>query len=123
MEQQQITTEHTAGPWHTLPRIDGDAGIFDESEQRELAIVHGVKIDHASTANARLIAAAPELLAAIEITADAQSLRWHCQLGEVRLANLIADKYGVERNTNGAGVLEQRAQELRRDAIAKARGQ
>lgn len=62
-------TKHTPGPWFVLDvtRHNWRARVAPESNPRlnTAALVFGHSEDHV-TANARLIAAAPELLAALE---------------------------------------------------------
>ena len=53
---------HTAGPWNSQATAGNhDYAIYSESEGKDLALVRDFH-----EANARLIAAAPELLAALE---------------------------------------------------------
>jgi hypothetical protein len=71
-------TQHTPGPWKTwndsaCPQIRSDAvgsgyyGTIASVTQRDEHPVHGGAVSHQqATANACLIAAAPELLAALE---------------------------------------------------------
>ena len=63
--------KHTPGPWHFFTRKDADgykerviAKDFDNGETCSLAVIHHCREDEA---NARLIAAAPELLEALEL--------------------------------------------------------
>jgi hypothetical protein len=55
-----MKTTHTPGPW----QFDTDSDTIDSADGRQLAGVFGPKLE--AHANARLIAAAPELLAALE---------------------------------------------------------
>lgn len=55
------TTNHTPGPW----RVHAVAGLIQEANGHSIAAYTGTSQDEAD-ANARLIAAAPELLAALE---------------------------------------------------------
>jgi hypothetical protein len=65
---------HTPGPWHLLSELDGDGDILRICQTHapspgfHIALVygHGGDIEHDTerTANAHLIAAAPDLLAA-----------------------------------------------------------
>lgn len=60
-------TAHTPGPWNVAQNIVAgeDTFIYDECADR-LAIVRGKDVPHSiASANARLIAAAPELLEAL----------------------------------------------------------
>ena len=56
-----MTTKHTPGPWHT----DDTKSFYVFAEQA--GVTHGQFVANASTAaNARLIASAPDLLAALQ---------------------------------------------------------
>ncbi len=99
---------HTPGPWHcgTLRETGINAGIdVDADNNSNLALVHHEPLDRDSgetKANARLIAAAPDLLAALEgLLAD---------IAEYQTIN----KLGGEKN---------HWQVQARAAIAKATGQ
>ncbi len=66
--------KHTPGPWHCtpeadLPRIGVYAGKDDEDDEAIICDVtdEDLKVDGENEANARLIAAAPDLLEALEI--------------------------------------------------------
>jgi len=60
-------TTHTPGPWYCKPTAgDHDFLIYPEGPGNAIAIVRDF-----DEANARLIAAAPELLAACEVAQDA----------------------------------------------------
>lgn len=58
--------KHTPGPWHIIkhatPAYSPQFGIYAEGQQNDLAHV----INDNAAANAKLIAAAPELMAACE---------------------------------------------------------
>lgn len=56
---------HTPGPWHVSPTDweDCHAGIYSEEANSYLAVIVGTPCSEGDT---RLIAAAPELLAALE---------------------------------------------------------
>ena len=61
-------SEHTPGPWR-VPMIDGEStGILWGNEDKSVAIVCGS--DAVMTANARLIAAAPDMLAELKRLRD-----------------------------------------------------
>ena len=55
-----MTTQHTPGPWHTA----GDQGVQIRSEKHQIAKVWTMR-GNEWKANARLIAAAPDLLEAL----------------------------------------------------------
>lgn len=68
-----MDTTHTPGPWHTAKREGGIAIEHREEKpygwsQSEVALVYPLAMPEKGTgkANARLIAAAPELLSALE---------------------------------------------------------
>jgi len=85
---------HTPGPWHYQSSAgDHDYLVYDEDNGKDIAIVRNFDV-----ANARLVAAAPELLEACET-----------------LANYVADLEGGNGRTFGI-VTKARA------AIAKAKG-
>lgn len=70
------TSKHTPRPWVLMPEFHGDHGqyyITDEADGSEIASVTAWIGEHRAEAeaNARLIAAAPELLAALK---EAKSL-------------------------------------------------
>ena len=84
-------TKHTQGPWETFDNGTDTAGIVRYSEDssyndgRDSIIICLFKEDGliptelaAQEANARLIAAAPELLAALENAVN--MLRFHCEV-------------------------------------------
>lgn len=63
---------HTPGPWHVSPTDweDCHAGIYSEEANSYLAVIVGTPCSEGDT---RLIAAAPELLAALIEAEDALS--------------------------------------------------
>ena len=64
---------HTTGPWKFDPGLGckaikgGKCGAHKQAQYVDIAYTTGLSDDAKDTANARLIAAAPELLAALEI--------------------------------------------------------
>lgn len=60
----------TPGPWAKETCPDGDIVITNENELTSVAVVHSHKFNDLTIANARLIAAAPELLEALEAAED-----------------------------------------------------
>lgn len=73
-KRMNLTMKHTPGPWHVLETMGGSIKVVDATcpsdRLEESAIVVGSiprRKDRAGLANARLIAAAPELLAACEL--------------------------------------------------------
>ena len=61
-----MSTAHAPGPWSTEPSGRGDGSLALMSGRYRIAIVH---LD-GNDANARLIAAAPEMLAALKGALD-----------------------------------------------------
>jgi hypothetical protein len=70
MTQEKAQQQHTPGPWS----IDCNLGVFpedgmpitDDKTDNEVCVVWPQSDDNAQAANARLIAAAPDLLAALD---------------------------------------------------------
>lgn len=62
----QTETTHTPGPWellhHTAPQHDGDRAVYGPGNKLICDMNGGPNDDSETLANARLIAAAPELL-------------------------------------------------------------
>jgi hypothetical protein len=82
-----MNTQHTPGPWHTA----GEQGVQIRSEKHQIAKVWAMR-GNEWKANARLIAAAPEMLEALK---DAYPHIANDALRE-RVGNLIADATGVQ---------------------------
>ena len=104
-----MTAQHTPGPYFVSgcfigPRLSNDSGI-----QIQVARVAGDETDPEVIANARLIAAAPDMLAALEILLP-------CNLGPLPAAQF--DEGFVVPVDMTAGEIR-----IARAAIAKARGQ
>ena len=57
--------KHSAGPWTAIKASHGPIDIFDAND-RDVVTVYGGGVPEDREANARLIAAAPDLLAALE---------------------------------------------------------
>jgi hypothetical protein len=85
--ESKVVAQHTPGPWELMER--GAYGDFDGRSQIimseplsgenpfRLAAVHVDNMDDvAGAANARLIAAAPELLEALKLYAEVYSEHW-----------------------------------------------
>jgi len=72
-------SEHTPGPWQFFELMSGDDGLGyirpDPEDGREIAY-HGDmgRPSHENRANARLIAAAPDMLAALKAHVEARRL-------------------------------------------------
>jgi len=66
-----MAAKHTPGPWKTIKTFAGSTIVFDD-QQNSIAYLRGYK--HPYKANARLIAAAPDLLEAL--LTFPQSLAW-----------------------------------------------
>ena len=78
--KNKTETNHTPGPWQVDNNIGrkSEMGIVADEAPCIIAIIHGAKKNEWPTtagANARLIAAAPELLAALEALADCPDYR------------------------------------------------
>lgn len=107
-------SKHTPGPWKVL-RPTGDIGGQDhnwhvtDAEDTFVAHVFGFNhaIDDQSEANARLIAAAPQMLEALEACAD----YWH-------IKHNPGDEHGELLSLSA-----ERAQRLIRVALAAAKGE
>lgn len=78
-----MTTSHTLGPWHVAEYTTAQPDPYEAgknatetaifSNEVKIAVVeqwHGAEFQEESDANARLIAACPELLAALQAIAD-----------------------------------------------------
>jgi len=89
-----MKTTHTPGPWHLRERPNSGGGHFVEPG---IATVHGS--GRIPDANARLIAAAPDLLAALEM-----AVRY---LPSVQVDGIVQDTAALK---------------TAKDAIAKAKG-
>jgi hypothetical protein len=90
--------KHTAGPWET-----GQVS-WDEETGDVRYTLHGIKVAH--VADARLIAAAPELLAALESAVEL--------VGEIVTGKVTQDDFNT-------GVLAA-YRDIFEDAITKAKG-
>lgn len=102
-------TKHTPGPWKfddhlgCRPIKGGKSGSHRQAQYKEVACTVGLHDDDEDRANARLIAAAPELLKALE------ALVW------------VADS--MDSAPIAASVRLETAYEEAKAAIAKARGE
>jgi len=112
-------TKHTPGPWigagpsfgDPLPRYTTEIVTEweDEDDQRPVICTLPFRhYDHENEANARLIAAAPELLEALEL-AEKKLVRLHISLS-------LNEKAGMRSADKDPAIQEIRA------AIAKAKG-
>lgn len=63
--ERQGRAQHTPGPWHAMPFKGGET-IYAADSHRVAECLASGKHGEAAEANARLIAAAPELLAALQ---------------------------------------------------------
>jgi hypothetical protein len=82
---------HTKGPWFVSgpfvgPRLNPESGILIK-----VARVAGVETDEESIANARLIAAAPELLSIVKRFVALPSGAWHPERHAAEEAELVRD--------------------------------
>lgn len=110
-----ITPAHTAGPWKAIgnPYSDKARDIVSPEGDR-IAAVNGAAFDNSSevAANARLIAAAPDLLAALESLLASDLIEWFPPSPNTGGLGDWTDALKAK----GAPVLAARA------AIAKAKG-
>lgn len=98
-----MTTKHTPGPWF-CENGDNQWRVWDDEGWACICDVHtGVEPDPSGATHARLIAAAPDLLAACQMFAEAEDLA-------------RSSKWG------GFGLYVD-AMQLARAAIAKAKGE
>ena len=66
---------HTAGPWVFVEWYPNEYRVTNDGERDRIALIDSNLPDEECRANARLIASAPELLAALQELE--QALRWH----------------------------------------------
>lgn len=78
--------DHTPGPWHVDVIYGRDESVFDKDGQ--LVAAHGAFHLITGRANARLIAAAPDMLAALE--------RIYAKEGWVWVGDVIAKARAIE---------------------------
>lgn len=64
-ENERLLAQHTPGPWHAMP-FNGGETIYAHDNHRVAECLATGKHGEKHEANARLIAAAPELLAALQ---------------------------------------------------------
>ena len=95
-------SKHTPGPWAIEKKSEGHSIVNRSFEGDEWCIAEVYKQTDIAIANANLIAAAPDLLEALDYALSALA---HCR----------ADK--------GYGSMQSRAAHLAANAIAKARGE
>lgn len=102
--------KHTPGPWTLQTRSSYKYGVFVKAEDQIIAGVGGMEFTpNTNLANARLIAAAPDLLAALE---EAHTLLCYCAEEEPMGPDQPWDLERVER-----------AIQMARSALAGAAGQ
>ena len=82
-----MSAKHTPGPWHTA----GDQGVQIRSQRDQIAKVWTMR-GNEWKANARLIAAAPELLEALIELADCGAEAWGEDRPCVRIARAAIAK-------------------------------
>ena len=76
-KRRQVKIEHTPGPWHDAGPLG--AGIYVVSESRPIAVVYGPNTEAAPQADAKLIAAAPEMYEALKAYEALDSQRMNCE--------------------------------------------
>ena len=109
--QPAAPVKHTRGPWH----IGLKKSIYADRDGTQIAFCDiGTNFDDENLANARLIAAAPELLAALE------SLLENCRAKAALIATLESrEKF----DDAGNEIIDQSPEmDTARAAIAKAKG-
>jgi hypothetical protein len=78
-EAQRSRGPYTPGPWRTQGYVGAGIWVTDENSNNQIAVVYGLKTNERADSNARLIAAAPELLeAAKKLIEGAESEGWDC---------------------------------------------
>jgi hypothetical protein len=115
---------HTPGPWMVLMEMNGKPSVWtDEPEDTRIRIARincdVKKVDEQAfaeaVADARLFAAAPDLLAVLKLTI-------HILEAEVERTRDMMDRYPDDPNGPGALADDERILNLARAAIAKAGG-
>jgi hypothetical protein len=83
-----MNTQHTPGPWHTA----GDQGVQIRSEKHQIAKVWTMR-GNEWKANARLIAAAPDLLEALQhlMVAHGEQLDYAFQQAQEAIAKATTE--------------------------------
>lgn len=101
-------TEHTPGPWHTVPvgLVEGRARVQIMASSRWIAdAVATIRYASEAEANARLIAAAPDLLAALEaaytVIRDAEAFQTATSAFEGHLEHAEGLAYAAIRKARG----------------------
>jgi hypothetical protein len=87
--------KHTPGPWKVAPSIEGDfLGIFPDTGKMELPIAKFSDIVRAeiNAANGRLIAAAPDMLAALKAAVEISDRRLDPALGRTGECQAVYDQ-------------------------------
>lgn len=94
--------EHTPGPWHIKQAESGHTAIYPENSRERVADIYcPLDVDGHHAANARLIAAAPDMLAALQQVA-AQPDNTSGDRGPIKYARHIA-KCAIARATGREG--------------------
>lgn len=93
-----MTTQHTQGPWLKTLSADGRVAVNNHNRfcsEFPIALVNGPS--HEVDANARLIAAAPELLAALEyiVNWSPDAGKWNAETARDQALAAIAKAKGV----------------------------
>lgn len=97
MAQTEQSVGHTKGPWRVVPYGDGDSLVICSDEGGEWRIcfmaTHGgtASVWRAIQANARLIAAAPELLSIVKRFVALPGGAWHPERHAADEAELMTD--------------------------------
>lgn len=91
-----MTTQHTPGPWHKGIG-NGEGFVFSDSGRTRLeeggtTLYSVAQVNRGWEANARLISAAPELLAALRIAEDALDMYSGGQSSDLAAIRAAIDK-------------------------------
>lgn len=83
--------EHTPGPWRAQDHKDESCEILAGTDPNAIAHVFATDLDECARADARLIAAAPELLQCLEYIRDnvCKSMQSHRMAGNHETARLM----------------------------------
>jgi hypothetical protein len=105
--------KHTPGPWKVAGPIGKGIWITDETCNNQIAVVYGENQTPEAEANARLIAAAPELLAAcqhakselalaaLDITANLSASESELEIIQRKLQNIAMEMVLVVAKAEG----------------------
>ena len=98
--KNKTETNHTPGPWHIGGHNGGDLIMATGDDEGVLATVYGTT-QNEYAANARLIAAAPELLAALEMAHGVIYEALNRRGGKLALSHALNDLCNVLEKAKG----------------------